>query len=398
MGNELYAAVQKRQARTGGEGASDPPPPPADPKPAQNQGGSGAVSVEDQLRMAVANRRKLIERREPSTSESDTTRSHSVTPERTLSSNTPASEQQQAGVIKSDSTNFREMAEQKRLDFLRKKADSSPSKPSPVVNSNGPSSDSKTDNNLTELQKVMNRLSVAKTAEDTTDSATEPNNNSQPPPPVHNKKKVPPPVVMKKPPKLSASSQSSVHDHLSPVEEFPPPPPPHEFGSPPPPHSGGSGSAEIIIPPPTFEMSPPNSFSPPIYTPPNKQEQHHHHHNDGDSHSVTSSVGSDTISSVSQDGNRLSVATSGYSSDPSRATKLSFSGKNVDSWTTSEVGDWLDAIGLGEYKGVFDENCIEGETLASMSKADIKELGVEKVGHRVKLDKEIKKLVGESPA
>lgn len=38
MGNELYAAVQKRQARTGGEGASDPPPPPADPKPAQNQG------------------------------------------------------------------------------------------------------------------------------------------------------------------------------------------------------------------------------------------------------------------------------------------------------------------------------------------------------------------------
>ena len=77
---------------------------------------------------------------------------------------------------------------------------------------------------------------------------------------------------------------------------------------------------------------------------------------------------------------------------------FSIAGKNVDSWTTAEVGEWLDAIGLGEYKAVFDENCIEGETLASMSKADIKELGVEKVGHRVKLDKEIKKLVGESPA
>ena len=50
---------------------------------------------------------------------------------------------------------------------------------------------------------------------------------------------------------------------------------------------------------------------------------------DVDSHSVTSSVGSDTISSVSQDGNRLSVATSGYSSDPSRATKLSFSGNTL---------------------------------------------------------------------
>ena len=56
------------------------------------------------------------------------------------------------------------------------------------------------------------------------------------------------------------------------------------------------------------------------------------------------------------------------------------------------MGEWLDAIGLPDYKEVFADNCIEGETLISMSKSDIKELGVEKVGHRVKLDKEIKKL------
>lgn len=51
---------------------------------------------------------------------------------------------------------------------------------------------------------------------------------------------------------------------------------------------------------------------------------------DADNHSVASSAGSDTISSVSQDGNRLSVATSGYSSDPNRSTKLSFSGVYSD--------------------------------------------------------------------
>jgi len=50
---------------------------------------------------------------------------------------------------------------------------------------------------------------------------------------------------------------------------------------------------------------------------------------DVDNHSVTSSVGSDTISSVSQDGNRLSVATSGYSSDPSRSNKISISGEHL---------------------------------------------------------------------
>ena len=38
MGNELYAAVQKRQARAGGEGARDPPPPPTETKPPQNPG------------------------------------------------------------------------------------------------------------------------------------------------------------------------------------------------------------------------------------------------------------------------------------------------------------------------------------------------------------------------
>ena len=46
---------------------------------------------------------------------------------------------------------------------------------------------------------------------------------------------------------------------------------------------------------------------------------------------------------------------------------FSIAGKNVDSWTTAEVGEWLDAIGLGEYKAVFDVNCCDGETLASMS-------------------------------
>lgn len=70
----------------------------------------------------------------------------------------------------------------------------------------------------------------------------------------------------------------------------------------------------------------------------------------------------------------------------------------METWSTEEVGEWLDAIGLGEYKAVFADNCIEGETLVSMSKSDIKELGVEKVGHRVKLDKEIKKLIVESNA
>ncbi|KAF6025198.1 SHANK2 [Bugula neritina] len=294
---------------------------------------------------------------------------------------------------KSDNRNFRELAEQKRLEFLKKKSDSKEKllPPPPVISqSESLKADEsleardEEDNSMSELQKIMSKLSVAK--------GEEPNNNV---------KKKPPPLVMKKPSKVQ--QPVSTQDHLSPVEEFPPPPPPHDFSS---------TANDILIPPPTFEIPPQiAALSPPIASAssnsknegsnshPSQHGLHTTHQNhDVDNHSVTSSVGSDTISSVSQDGNRLSVATSGYSSDPSRSNKISISGKNVELWSTGEVGVWLDAIGLGEYKAVFAENCIEGETLISLSKADVKELGVEKVGHRVKLDKEIRKLIAESNA
>ncbi|KAF6028537.1 SHANK2 [Bugula neritina] len=294
---------------------------------------------------------------------------------------------------KSDNKNFRELAEQKRLEFLKKKSDSKEKllPPPPVISqSESLKADEsleardEEDNSMSELQKIMSKLSVAK--------GEEPNNNV---------KKKPSPLVMKKPSKVQ--QPTSTQDHLSPVEEFPPPPPPHDFSS---------TANDILIPPPTFEIPPQiAALSPPIASAssnsknegsnshPSQHGLHTTHQNhDVDNHSVTSSVGSDTISSVSQDGNRLSVATSGYSSDPSRSNKISISGKNVELWSTGEVEVWLDAIGLGEYKAVFAENCIEGETLISLSKADVKELGVEKVGHRVKLDKEIRKLIAESNA
>ena len=156
--------------------------------------------------------------------------------------------------------------------------------------------------------------------------------------------KPPPPLVLKKPAKVT--TQNSVPEQLSPVEEFPPPPPPIDFGSAP----------DIIIPPPSFDLGPPTQFSPPALSPPvmsPKSDQAIHvsvifasftsrlvaavtsNNNfftqDLDNHSVSSSAGSDTISSVSQDGNRFSVATSGYSSDPSRSAKHPLSSKSLRS-------------------------------------------------------------------
>ncbi len=49
------------------------------------------------------------------------------------------------------------------------------------------------------------------------------------------------------------------------------------------------------------------------------------------------------------------------------------------------VDDWLLAIGLGQYAGLFRDNDIDGEILRQLTADDLKELGVASLGHRKKL-------------
>lgn len=47
-----------------------------------------------------------------------------------------------------------------------------------------------------------------------------------------------------------------------------------------------------------------------------------------------------------------------------------------------EVCQWLQDIGLGEHCEQFTENEIVGEHLLDLSKDDLRELGVKKLGHQ----------------
>jgi class 3 adenylate cyclase/predicted ATPase len=49
------------------------------------------------------------------------------------------------------------------------------------------------------------------------------------------------------------------------------------------------------------------------------------------------------------------------------------------------VGEWLQSLGLGQYKAAFRENAIDASTLPSLTAEDLKDLGVALVGHRRKL-------------
>ena len=60
--------------------------------------------------------------------------------------------------------------------------------------------------------------------------------------------------------------------------------------------------------------------------------------------------------------------------------------------TTAEVVQWLEEIGLGEYKEIFEEEDVNGSLLAELDMDDLEEMGVSKKFHRKKLITKFKEL------
>ncbi|XP_021353147.1 SH3 and multiple ankyrin repeat domains protein 1-like isoform X7 [Mizuhopecten yessoensis] len=68
-----------------------------------------------------------------------------------------------------------------------------------------------------------------------------------------------------------------------------------------------------------------------------------------------------------------------------------FLSKPVDTWQCLDVLDWLDSLNMTPYKPSFQEHCIDGKKLAALTRNDYIELGVTQVGHRMNLERSIKK-------
>jgi hypothetical protein len=50
-----------------------------------------------------------------------------------------------------------------------------------------------------------------------------------------------------------------------------------------------------------------------------------------------------------------------------------------------DIGSWLRGLGLGQYEAAFRENEIDNTVLLTLTLEDLKDLGVNLVGHRRKL-------------
>ena len=64
----------------------------------------------------------------------------------------------------------------------------------------------------------------------------------------------------------------------------------------------------------------------------------------------------------------------------------------VKNWDVDRVCDYLRTVKCGEYEKIFRKNHINGENLLEMDKEVLKEMGIDKVGDRVRLFLGIKKL------
>jgi mitogen-activated protein kinase kinase kinase len=65
---------------------------------------------------------------------------------------------------------------------------------------------------------------------------------------------------------------------------------------------------------------------------------------------------------------------------------------SVKNWDEDRVSEWLHTVNCGVYKKLFRKNNINGENLLEMDKAVLQEMGIEKIGDRVRLFLGIKKL------
>ncbi|CAL3965772.1 hypothetical protein PZA11_002635 [Diplocarpon coronariae] len=66
--------------------------------------------------------------------------------------------------------------------------------------------------------------------------------------------------------------------------------------------------------------------------------------------------------------------------------------ESAKNWDEERVCDWLVSVNCGDYEKIFRKNNINGENLLEMDKAVLQEMGIDKIGDRVRLFLNIKKL------
>ncbi|GCB74888.1 hypothetical protein scyTo_0020283 [Scyliorhinus torazame] len=110
-----------------------------------------------------------------------------------------------------------------------------------------------------------------------------------------------------------------------------------------------------------------------------------------DVHSAPTSAGNSYASFPAA--GRAHSPTTSFQSPPPMPPDKPFAAKPLAFWTKFDVADWLEYLHLGEHKEHFLENEIDGSHLPSLQKEDYVDLGVTRVGHRMNIERALKRLL-----
>lgn len=89
-------------------------------------------------------------------------------------------------------------------------------------------------------------------------------------------------------------------------------------------------------------------------------------------------------------GHTANVFTSPTESEFSEAYHDTTIKDSVADWDEARVGDWLRTINCGQYIELFRRNNINGENLMDMDQVMLKEMGIKKIGDRVRIGAQAK--------
>ncbi|KAJ8402507.1 hypothetical protein AAFF_G00365900 [Aldrovandia affinis] len=92
-------------------------------------------------------------------------------------------------------------------------------------------------------------------------------------------------------------------------------------------------------------------------------------------------------------GGQRSLSRHSYPHLPPPSPSKPFATKPLPYWTKYDVADWLGYLNLGEHRERFLDNEIDGTHLPSLTKEDYLDLGVTRVGHRMNIERALKRLM-----
>jgi len=70
-----------------------------------------------------------------------------------------------------------------------------------------------------------------------------------------------------------------------------------------------------------------------------------------------------------------------------------YTDRKVETWSTEEVGEWLESLDLGIYRNAFTTRGVTGQMLVNARDQDFEGFGVSVPLHRIKLERELRKCV-----